>query len=510
MKDIQYPYALDAMRSKRSIRDEDAPKPFWCGDCNEEMIAKRGKRNRWHFAHKGIICTPKPDPDNFLHRLAQEKIVAGFHSAQQDSTEYRLGCRCACGQIVSRNIALARATIGLERTVVEGTRSDIVATMADGKSLIIEVVNTHPPDEVTEARYKASKLPVFIRHVNWDSIDDLDTEVLANRMMNPSSVECSACKKRRRQEQEERRRARETFDRGKKVIDASLRHMERRRSSTPWFKPWYAVSKPNWTERRSVEMFPWVQRRVFANAVILTELGFRQHNTSKPHLFRYSIGKNPTRFLYADLGGSDVIPIYEDTSALLYIPDLEDEPDLEQYVISVFGERLQKNGAEVRTGFESTATLDQKDTDPTRYVRKTVIDSMINWDSWRRHKESRRQTTDKRYSHVLDESQSEALNVVTRRTSHDSLALELYDRLRKLSGRGAVAGRAESVQRNSGDTPITWDTLPPLSSTPITIAVPPPVGWTYCVADFDCDGLAPEGDDPLCEAHRDGESRKFT
>ncbi len=500
MNDVQYPYALDATRSKRSIRDEDAPKPFSCGDCNEEMIAKRGKRNRWHFAHKGVICTPKPDPDNFLHRLAQEKIVTGFQSAQQNSTEYRLGCRCACGHAVSRNIALEGATIHLERSVVYGTRSDIVVMMADGKTIIIEVVNTHTPDETTEARYKASKVPVFIRNVDWDSIDDLGTEVLANRMMNPPSVKCSACKNRRRQEQVECRRAQTRFDRGKKVIDASLRNVERRQSSTPRFKPWYAVSKPNWILPRPVEMYPWTQRRVFANAVILTELGFRQHNTSKPHLFRYPIGKNPRRFLYADLGGSDVTPIYQDTSALLYIPDLQDEPELEQYAINAFGERLQKNGVEVRV-VESDASMEQKDTDPTRRVRKDVIDAMINWDGWRRAQESRRQETDERTSPVPDHSQSEALNLVKRETSQEWQ--NLNDWLRERASSDVVAEHVEGAQRKSGETPMNWDRLPSLSSAPSATTEPPPAGWTYCGADADCGGLAPEGDGPVCKAHRE-------
>ena len=84
------------------------------------------------------------------------------------------------------------------------------------------------------------------------------------------------------------------------------------------FQPWY-FGKPGMRSSGPTPMYPRVQRRVFANAVILTECGFKQHNTEKPWLFRYPIHRGRKVMLYADLGGSDKVPIYKDTAAMLSV-----------------------------------------------------------------------------------------------------------------------------------------------------------------------------------------------
>ena len=52
MNNVLYSYALDAEGKMQSIHDKDAPRPFQCGDCDGEMVAKRGKVRTWHYAHK--------------------------------------------------------------------------------------------------------------------------------------------------------------------------------------------------------------------------------------------------------------------------------------------------------------------------------------------------------------------------------------------------------------------------------------------------------------------------
>ena len=146
----------------------------------------------------------------------------------------------------------------------------------------------------------------------------------------------------------------------------------------PKFRPWYQVLKTGWgLVNRPVQMFPSTQRLVFANAIILTELGFKQHNPAKPHLFRYLIRRKPCIFMYADLGGSDVEKIYEDTAAMLYVPDLSAEPELEQYTIRQFGRKLRGFGVNVKVGFQSRADLERKNVDPIGHVQSKMLNSMI-------------------------------------------------------------------------------------------------------------------------------------
>ena len=135
-----------------------------------------------------------------------------------------------------------------------------------------------------------------------------------------------------------------------------------RRQSSPQakFHPFYE-GKPKDGSVKPTLIFMKTQRKVFANAIILTELGFIQSNPAKkPWLFTKTIRKTPDVrtldvIIYADLGGTGVIPIYEDTAALFYT-SLEFEgplkdPDMNAYIVQKFGERLQKEGVQVRISF---------------------------------------------------------------------------------------------------------------------------------------------------------------
>ena len=113
-------------------------------------------------------------------------------------------------------------------------------------------------------------------------------------------------------------------------------------------------------------------RQVFANAVILTELGFIQHNPKKPWLFRYPIHRKQGMWLYADLGESDIVPIYKDTAAMVYAfgrPLFDDDDShgdnnehascctgtrISNYLVREGGERLHRDGVDIRFGFEAT------------------------------------------------------------------------------------------------------------------------------------------------------------
>ena len=200
------------------------------------MIAKMGEKNAHHFAHKGKICQPQSDPDNYLHRVAQEKIIAGFQNAQNTAAKYLLGIRCAnCPKIVAVNIATIGARIDRELVVIKGTRSDIVLEDAHGKQTIIEIINTHDLEEETQSQYAASGIPIFKRNVSWETIGELDEQVIADAVINVEEI-CDDCRERQLEAEARRRRELELLERRKKVIDAAVRKLSRKRSSTPLFR----------------------------------------------------------------------------------------------------------------------------------------------------------------------------------------------------------------------------------------------------------------------------------
>ena len=414
---IRYTHALDALGKRRSINEQDASRPFSCGDCEGEMIAKRGSKRRWHYAHKAQdVCEPRPDPDNALHRYAQDIIINSFQRHQKDGGDYPFGVACkgadyfyddsphthlgkeyvdgvepriyeserlsSCDEIVVKNVALPGAAIYKEKELVPNTRSDLVIETSGGRFIIVEIVNTHPPEEQTRELYRESGHPILIKKVSWDTLDDLYAKFVADKTINIGHLRCGQCATMQRDAEQRTAKHQAYLERLKEEVDGFVGRLIRHQKPTPQFRPWYQVFKHSWTLRnRPVQMYPKTQYLVFANAIILTEMGFKQSNLQKPHLFRYpySMSPDPQIVLYADLGGSDIVPIYRDTAAMLYVFGVDDQPELQQHIITKFGEALQAEGVQVRTGFESSAYFDGNEVDPTLHVSKAMLNRMVRW-----------------------------------------------------------------------------------------------------------------------------------
>ena len=61
------------------------------------------------------------------------------------------------------------------------------------------------------------------------------------------------------------------------------------------------TASQNYSPPPPTPMYPRAQRKVFANAIILTDSGSSQHNPQKPWLFRYPIHEKQNVILYTDL-----------------------------------------------------------------------------------------------------------------------------------------------------------------------------------------------------------------
>jgi len=72
--------------------------------------------------------------------------------------------------------------------------------------------------------------------------------------------------------------------------------------------------KPIITDRFGRQVFPKLRTRIMTYAGVLARLGFRQAR-AKPHVFYWKVREGT---IFADLGGTDVIPIWEDPSVYIY------------------------------------------------------------------------------------------------------------------------------------------------------------------------------------------------
>ena len=365
---IRYPYALDASDQVVNILDAPKRQSYLCLACSAPMLVKRGHIRQPHFAHKEAI--PCTDPNTALHKTAQALIVKSLVYARNNQKEYRLGYPCPdCGEKVSYNIVPVVTDVNPEETIVDGTRSDIVIYRDDNKPIIIEVVVTHDLEPGTRQRYAESKIPAFLIRPTWDSLDELESSVIADSTLNLQAKPCSACVEReerqRRQQKEQRRRE----ERLKEQFDSRLTRMDRREQSKPTILP----LQPLVYDYLDRPMYPHVRRQVYANAIILTEMGFRQ-SPKNPHVFWFRLPDGCCVFARFD---SFVKPIWEDTRALITCAVKDYSDELESFLIDTVAAKCRKAGLGVMVSLESDHP-DQQNPPPRNNVAKLVNKEVLS------------------------------------------------------------------------------------------------------------------------------------
>lgn len=375
--EILYPFAYSDEKAV-VLHIDDTPRVgghrYSCVHCGDRMNAVvQVTKKTPHFRHHPD--TEPCDPDDYLHTAAIETVRQAHSDALKRDCTYKLTRHCWNCEAFSTEIDLADEWIcAKEHSIVEHTRSDLVFTHTDGRRIIVEVVVTHNMEPETRAAYENAGIPVAVIRPTLETLNNLSYSLHIKDSLNFGSNRCFRCEERyqaeREAERKEREREAERERSRRKTVDIVLSRMKRETTpSAPEFRPWYCG-------KHQTPMYPKTQRKVFANAVILISLGFKQHNpANKPWLFRYPIHEREKVFLYADLGGSDIVPIYEDTAAMLYVfPDSE---PINHYIIGKASERLQQFGVDVRTGFLSSEQVERVGVSPLRYVDEKILSKWI-------------------------------------------------------------------------------------------------------------------------------------
>ena len=240
---IQYPVAFDDL--KDLVRIEVAPNQrglrYTCVHCGKRMSGVvLVTQRKPHFRHtKSSTC----DPDSALHSTAIEIIRNAHTEAQSNRTAYLLTRSCETKTLVEYDVksCLNMATeINLadgwqsttEKSVVEGTRSDLIFSHDDGRRIIIEVVNTHSMEPETETAYRKSGIPVAVVRVEWETVNELWNGIQVRESRNFSNDECDACERVRLDFEEK-------FKRRCAIVDRQLAKMTRQRCPRPKFDPFY-------------------------------------------------------------------------------------------------------------------------------------------------------------------------------------------------------------------------------------------------------------------------------
>ena len=190
-------YALDDTNALIEIHNTDKSErsTFRCPYCKQELIAKRGKKNEWHFAHKenNDICSY----ENYLHTMAENKILEWYNNSDEvwltlpntrKCCDYKI-CKwyndddcCAKDFSEPYNLKKTYQTAVLEKTFSIGDkifRADIClcSDKCPNDPIFIEVCVTH--------RCTEEKLNSGIRIIELDIQSEKDVEdIVSNNHIN--------------------------------------------------------------------------------------------------------------------------------------------------------------------------------------------------------------------------------------------------------------------------------------------------------------------------------------
>ena len=330
---IQYPMAYRQPFDVTHIEDAERGNAYLCLGCHRDMVPRKGKIKRHHFAHKA--GPEQCNPDNALHETAKAAICQGFLRALRKGLAYPIRIPCdRCEDPFETNVAIEGAGIATERSEVRGTRSDLVITKEDGRSprLIVEIVVHHDLESGTEEMYRASEIPVIKVKPSWETVDTLREEINSSETLNVSNPTCRRCR------------------------DKERRHGEWFKATEDQIKD---VIRPNQgiqpkLERIMKDRYGSFLRadtrgRVNRNARMLAVLGFRQQN-SRPTLFKVQIDRWS---IYADIDSTEVMRIWEvDCAAGLYaFPQDAEPPRCRECVLDIVRGIVEENGVEIRRYF---------------------------------------------------------------------------------------------------------------------------------------------------------------
>ena len=356
---IRYPFARGESNRAVHVREALKGHPYQCFGCSAPMVARQGSVRQWHFAHKPPFdrCA---DPDKALHDTAMALIVQGFSDALERRGEYHLGCPCEeCGRAVSGNAALPGTCVEAEKTIVPGTRSDLVVNRPDRGPVVIEVVVTHDLEPESRESYEESGVPVLKVRPTWDTLVQLAAAVNTDDTLNIPRIVCATCKN--------------AAERKRREVESLLKRLNERRRSTVTklpFRPWTH-------DKFNRPMFSRIRQRVYANAIILTELGFTQAK-NKPWLFLYRLPGGGA--VFANFGATEEVAIWEDPAALIHWKLDRYSEEMKSAVVEGVLARCRAAGADVRVSFYDRMFDEEVgpgETNPTGSVDGKVLNKLL-------------------------------------------------------------------------------------------------------------------------------------
>ena len=388
MSNLSIPYARHPRRGNITPDDTQdgvgALANVTCLGCEERLVHRNASydgRRRTHYAHL-------PDSQGGVGCLE-----SAIHARAKDLLASASGWRIPLPSWHSVITTIEVASGSVERTI-GNRRVDVLWRNEEGQRLAIEVSYTNPKYSDFARDMRQFGIPAIELTVTGDDAyvrvrQLLDRVQQSKWLIEPTepfySEQPPYTDITERLKEKVKDSHRKAAIRHRKAIIAQLvGSMERNPNSTPQFRTWYLDGSGKY-------IYATALNRIFANAIILTEIGFEQRDPEQPCLFRYPIAQDQWKqpvHLYADLDESGGVLIYlEDVgdgnlswfqAYDVRCSELEEAENLQwirPYFISAAAERLREFGVAAKTS--QYDIIDRRKQDPARHVDESMLSRLV-------------------------------------------------------------------------------------------------------------------------------------
>jgi len=169
MQNFKVPFAIDEFNRVVSPKEADRDKKYFCPSCKEELILRRGKVKKAHFAHKSNNCSQ----ESVIHKLAKLLIIqkiATWKSGKAPSPIIQRKCP-KCGTIKEQKLPDKVEKAIEEKRLKNGFIVDVGIISNGDIVAAIEVKVTHGVDENK------------IKNIDIPFIEVIGEEIIENPMI---------------------------------------------------------------------------------------------------------------------------------------------------------------------------------------------------------------------------------------------------------------------------------------------------------------------------------------
>jgi hypothetical protein len=185
MNDILNKFAQENNGKIIHIKNALSGVDYYCPECKEKFILKKGDIRQHHFAHNNSSSSCTGTGEGYLHKTFKKMLLNKIIEYIKEKKPLEIIWNCyICKQNHNFNI-LNGIYDAKDEYSMEICRPDIALINENGKvPIVIEIIDTHEPEKSVIEYYMKENIILIL--IKLDSIDDLEN--IENKIKYPLAV----------------------------------------------------------------------------------------------------------------------------------------------------------------------------------------------------------------------------------------------------------------------------------------------------------------------------------